>query len=445
MVISFGGLATGLDTNAIIKALMDVEREPLKRMENEKKFLSSRLEAFSQFETKLSALSDSIGEMNTADKLGSYTTRAGSENYFALTVSSATQASQGSFQMEVVNLAQVQKDVSNPYSDSNSDIFSSGTIRINGTDIAIAEDSSLNDIRDAINEADRSLDTGVTASTIFDGSNYRIVLTGQDADTDFDVRGNGSPSADGQRITFGTTQEAEQAEVVLDGIPITSNNNRIENAIPGISIDLLKENIVDESTTISVETDFTEITAKLEAFAAAYNDINAFIKEQQDSSWGSDPSFRSVTRKLQSLLVTSNGSSGSFNHLVDIGFKSDSKTGTISVDTAKLGEALTSDYDSIEELLIGSDSTTGILSQFNTYLDDWTDTFDGLYAGKKQSYDSSVKSLDTSIQRLELRLEQRERTLLSQFTAMEELVSSLNATSNYLTQQIAQMSKIGDK
>ncbi len=72
MVIQFGGLATGLDTSAIIKALMDVEREPLTRMENEKKYLSSRLEAFSQFESKLSALADSIAEMNTSDKLGSY-------------------------------------------------------------------------------------------------------------------------------------------------------------------------------------------------------------------------------------------------------------------------------------------------------------------------------------------------------------------------------------
>ncbi len=443
MVIQFGGLATGLDTNAIIKALMDVEREPLTRMENEKKFLSSRLAAFSQFESKLNALSDSIAEMNTSDKLGSYATRAGSEEFFSLSVSGSSQASQGSYQMEVVNLAQVQKDVSIGYTDSNSGVFSGGTITINGIGIAIDPASSLNDIREAINQADRDLDTGVTASTIFDGTNYRLVLTGADAETSFTASVAGV--SDGTTpLTFSNTQAAEMAEVIMDGITITSRSNRIENAIPGISIDLLKENVTGESTTISVESDFTEITAKLEAFAAAYNDINAFIKEQQNSSWGNDPSFRSVTRTLRSLLVTNNGGAGSFSHLVEIGFKSESKTGTLSVDTAKLGEALTEDYDSIEELLIGSNSTTGILSQFNTYLDDWTDTLDGLYAGKKQSYDSSVRSLDSSIQRLELRLEQRERTLLAQFTAMEELVNSMNATSSYLTQQMANMPKIGD-
>ncbi len=112
MVISFGGLATGLDTNAIIKAIMDAERQPLERMEKEKEYLSSRLEAFSQFETKLDALSSSIGEMNDADKLGSYTTRSGSEDYFSLSVASSSLASKGNYQLEVVNLAQVQKDVS---------------------------------------------------------------------------------------------------------------------------------------------------------------------------------------------------------------------------------------------------------------------------------------------------------------------------------------------
>lgn len=443
MVISFGGLATGLDTNAIVKAIMDAERLPLERMEKEKEYLSSRLEAFSQFETKLDALSSAIGEMNNADKLGSYTTRSGSDDFFSLTVASSSLASRGSYQMEVVNLAQVQKDVSRGgYSASDEGIFSSGTIRINGTAISIAGGSSLNDIRDAINQADRDSETGVSASTIFDGTNYRLVLTGENADTDFTINTSGLNS-DGPSLQFDTTQEAEQAEIIIDGITITANSNRIENAIPGISIDLLKENVAGESTTISVESDFTEITAKMEAFAAAYNDINTFISEQQDTSWAADSSFRTVTRNLRNLLITNFGGTGTFNHLVDIGFKSDSKTGRLSVDTSKLGEALAADYDSVESLLIGDGINTGILNQFNTYLDGWTDTFNGLYASKKQSTDSSVRSLDQSIERMELRLEKREQTLLAQFSAMEDLVNSMNATSSYLNQQLSQLSNYG--
>ena len=443
MVISFGGLATGLDTNAIITAIMDAERIPLERMEKEKEFLANRLEIFSQFETKLDALSSSIGEMNSADKLGSFTTRSGSDDYFSLSVGNSSLAAQGSYQLEVVNLAQVQKDVSRGgYSTSDEGIFSSGTITIEGTAISIAGGSSLNDIRDSINQADRDSDTGVTASTIFDGTNYRLVLTGRDADTAFSASASGNLRAGGTRLEFDTTQDAEQAELVLDGITITASSNRIENAIPGISIDLLRENASGESTTIAVETDFTEITAKMEAFATAYNDINTFISEQKDTSWASDPSFRSVSRNLRNLLITNFGGAGNFNHLVDIGFKSDSKTGQLSVDTSKLNEALAADYDGVESLLIGDGLNTGILEQYTTYLDTWTDTFNGLYASKKQSHDSSVRSLDASIQRLELRLEKREQTLMAQFSAMEDLVNSMNATSSYLSQQLSNLASM---
>lgn len=444
MVISFGGLATGLDTNAIIKAIMDAERQPLERMEKEKEYLSSRLEAFSQFETKLDALSSSIGEMNEDDKLGSYTTRSGSEDFFSLTVASSTLASKGNYQLEVITLAQVEKDVSRGgYSDSNADIFTAGSVTINGTSISIADNSSLNDIRDAINQADRDSDTGVSATTIFDGSDYRMVLTGKDADMDFSVSTTGLNAGSEPRLRFDTTQVAQQAEVILDGITITSNSNRIENAIPGISIDLLKENTAGEATTISVGSDFTEITAKMEAFVSAYNDINTFISEQKDSSWATDPGFRTVSRNLRNLLITDVGGSGNFNHLVDLGFKSDSKTGQLSVDTSKLGEALTADYDSVESLLIGDGLNTGILNQFDSYLSNWTDTFNGLYANKKQSHDSAVRSLDQSIERMELRLEKREQTLLAQFSAMEDLVNSMNATSSYLTQQLSQLPNFG--
>jgi flagellar hook-associated protein 2 len=445
MVISFGGLATGLDTNAIISAIMEAERQPLVRMEKEKEYLASRLQAFSQFESKLTALSASIAEINGVDKLGSYTTRSGSDDFFSLAVEDSTQAATGSYQLEVVNLAKVEKDVSNGYADANEGIFRQGRVTIEGNNIEIARNSSLNDIRDAINQADQDFETGVTANTIFDGTNYRLVLTGPDAATDFSLSTQGLRVSGQPSLSFTTTQNAELAEVTLDGITITSGSNRIDNAIPGISIDLLKENTPGESTTISIDTDFTEISAKMEALTAAYNDINTFISEQEGSDWASDPAFRSVTRNLRNLLITNFGGTGTFNHLVDIGFKTDPNTGLLSVDSTKLNDALANDYDGVEALLLGDGVNTGMFDRFNSYLDTWTDTFNGLYASKKQSHDSAVKSLDLSIERMELRLEKREQTLMAQFAAMEDLVNSMNSTSSYLSQQLANMPSYGNQ
>lgn len=444
MTITFGGLATGLDTGEIISALMEVERAPLSRLETEKEYLASRLAAFSTFETNLNNFSSAIDELNTEEELTSNSVRSGSEEYFSVTMENSLLATHGNFQLEVTNLAQVQKDVSVGYSERDTAVFSGGTITLNATtDITINDNSSLNDIKAAINDANETLDTGITASIIHDGTDYRIVLTGKDAGTSFTAASSGI--SDGTTtLSFVNTQVAEQAEITIDGIAITSNSNTIDNAIPGVSIDLLKENTSGETTIVTVESDFTEISSKLDGFVSAYNDITNFINDQDDADWSHDSNFRNVTSKLQNLLVSDPGSgTGTFNYLVDIGFETDSATGLISIDSSKLTETLEEDFESVQQLLIGDGSNQGILAQFDTYLDQWTDSSDGIYAAKKNSYDSSVKSLDASILRMESRLEQRENTLLAQFSAMETLVNSLNSTSSYLTQQMDNMPSFG--
>ena len=42
MSITFGGLATGLDTNAIVDQLMAIERQPITRLEEDKTWFSKR-------------------------------------------------------------------------------------------------------------------------------------------------------------------------------------------------------------------------------------------------------------------------------------------------------------------------------------------------------------------------------------------------------------------
>ena len=59
MEISFGGLATGLDTNAIISALLDVERIPILRAEQRRNELRDRNSIYGDLRSQL-------GELETA-------------------------------------------------------------------------------------------------------------------------------------------------------------------------------------------------------------------------------------------------------------------------------------------------------------------------------------------------------------------------------------------
>jgi len=437
--ISFGGLASGMDTESIVTELMKIEHRPIDRLEDDKEYFQSRLNAYSEFDAKLKNLATSLEDLDTADEFRSYEATAASDEFFSMDASSS--AKPGSYSVEVVQLAQVQKDVSNGYASSSEGIFTAGTIDINGTTITVDDGDALSTIVDKINAANTGDNpTGVSAALINDGTEngYRIVLSGDDASTDFTATVDGV--SDGTTdLSFTTTQEAQQAEVNIDGITIVSNNNTLNDAIPGVSLSLLKENDPGESTRIDVTVNEQGIEEKVNSFVSAYNDIIRFVADQQDTSWGSDSGFQGTKRRLQSLLSTTIEGSGDYQSLVSIGIKTNKDDGTISLDSAKFSEALNNDFDNVEKLFTGGDDFDGISQKFTSYLDSMTDSIDGLYATKKTSTDQTVKRIDNNIESLERRLEMREKTLRAQFDAMEQLMSSMNSTSSYLDQQFSSL------
>ena len=443
--ITFGGLASGLDTNTSITELMNLERQPMTRLENDKSYLNTRLEAFSDFDGKLKSLLTSFEDIDTSREFRSYTATPASEEFFS--VDAGTTAAPGSYGIEVVNLAQVQKDVSVGYASASEGNFTAGTIDINGTAITVDAGDNLGEIVDKINAANSGeTPTGVAAALINDGTanGYRIVLTGEDASTNFTATASGV--SDGTtNLSFSNTQTAQQATVNVDGITIVSDNNTLTSAIPGVELTLLKPNDVGETTHLGVDVNTEGIKEKIDAFVTAYNDIITFVADQQDSSWSNDSGLQSTKRRLQSFLTTNIGGTGAFQHLVAIGISSSKDDGTISLDSAKFNEALTNDLEGVEALFIGETGVEGIADTFKTYLEGKTDSIDGIYASRKTSTESSIKDIDKNMETMERRLEMRERTIRAQFESLELLMSSMNSTSSYLAQQMTQLSNMNSK
>ncbi len=435
--ISFGGLATGLDTNTLISQLMALERKPLERLENDKSYLSSRLEAFSELNDKLKALTTAFESMDSADELAAYSATTSSSEYIGISASSSAQA--GSFEVEVQTLARQQKSITaSSYASKTEGNFGSGTITITtdsgSTDITYSTGDSLSDIMEAINAANTGDDaTGVAASIINDGSGYRLVLTGEDAETDFTaaVVDDGSGTYDLSAIN--TSQTAQLATIKVDGVTMTSKNNTFTEAIPGVTLTLNKVNAAGEVTRVDISTDTSAVKAKIDKFVSAYNSILTFIDDQADASWGKDSSLQTVKRNLQNMLVTKVDGSGDYNYLVDLGFKTDEKTGKLSVTSSTIETAIKNNLEDVEKLFVGESGVTGIADLFKDYLDSATDSTNGIYASRKAGTENNISRIEDNILSIEARLVQREATLRAQFSAMELLVSNMNSVSSYLS------------
>ncbi len=138
------------------------------------------------------------------------------------------------------------------------------------------------------------------------------------------------------------------------------------------------------------------------------------------------------------MLVTSVNGSGNIQSLSQLGLETQ-RDGTLTIDSSTLETAISTDLESIEKLLAGEDGVEGISSQFISYLEDITDSVDGLLPSRKDSSDREIRRLDQNILNMEARMDKREETLRAQFYSLETLVSAMNQQSAFLTQQLSQL------
>lgn len=459
MAIQFGGLATGLDTNAIIDQLMNVERLPIARLETDKTWLNNRLSAFTELDGKLKSFLSAIENLGDADTLQSRSAKLSTEDYLSASVSSEAMVGT-SYQIEVQSLAQVQKSVSQTgFASRDSNTFDTGSISITvGTtshtiDIT-SENNSLEGIMQAINDAD----IGVNAAIINDGSSnpYRLVLTGENVATDFSLDDSGLNSGTGTDVLGifegpgGTTnppvQDASRAHLFIDGIEIYGDSNTLTEAIPGVTLDLVQAE-VGTTTNLTISLDKTAIKSTIEKFAKGYNDVVGFITGQSviegegGGVLGGDSGINSIKRHLQNMLTTPYNNSGVFSTLSQLGFETQ-QDGSLTVNDEILSKAIDENLESVISVLSGEGDEDGLAKQFQDYLESMTSSTTGMLQGRRTSIKSNINRIDKRIETMEMRLEQREKTIRAQFNAMEELVSGMNAQSSYLSQQMTAITNI---
>lgn len=484
MSITFSGLATGLDTDKIVKDIMGLERAPLDRIEARKTSEKQRLEAFGQFNKKLEALKTAVGNMALTGQLRSTKATVDGNASFTATSNSATPAT---YQVSVAQLSQVQKTVTRGFSSNTSSMLGTGTVKVNGTTINVnAGNNSLIGFAQAVNAVANT--TGVRASIINDGTGsnpYHLVFTGKDSSTSFDVETSlfdgGLPPQEID-LQADEAQKAQKAMAYIDGIAVFSNTNTISSAISGVTITL---NGVDAETspgnptpeeqagdvdfwlwadpptfaskTLKIEADTGAVKEKVTSFVSAYNEAMEWILSGyeefggtstvpeveegsgEEASLGSvlrgDPTINSMKRQLQNVLTESINNSGDFRILSEIGI-STNVDGTLTQNNSKLDKALADSYDDTIFLLSGDDTTPGVMKGFNALLLKITNGNNGMFALQKKSYEQASERFDLQIDQMELRMTKREQTLRMQFSAMETLVSGLNAQGDFLTRQM---------
>jgi flagellar hook-associated protein 2 len=84
--------------------------------------------------------------------------------------------------------------------------------------------------------------------------------------------------------------------------------------------------------------------------------------------------------------------------------------------------------------------TIGAAELFDRVLYNITDSYDGYVAFKENSLQDNIDSLQTTMDDMNARLAQKQQSMINQFVAMETFISQIQTQSQWLTQQINQLS-----
>ena len=483
-MISAPGVGSGLDINSLVTQLMAAERQPLNALTKQGKAHKDKLSAFGQVRSALDTLQTALKSLSTGTKFQALT--ATSSNTQVFSASAAGKATPASYQIEVQQLAQQHKLASTGFAAADTTI-GSGTLTIefgsyDGAGNTFAgnaakpaqtitidpANNTLAGIRDAINAAKAS----VTATLVNDGSaaGSRLVLTSTDSGTANSLKisvadddGNAIDASGLSALAYDPTAAAgsgknleqvaaaRDALLNIDGIAVRHPSNTVSNAIDGVTLTLAQTS-AGQPQTLNVGRDSKSVTEAVQAFVDAYNSANGTLKKlsafngvgAQNGLLQGDGTTRAIQVRLRSLLSAPIDSGGALTTLSQIGVRFTSD-GTLSLDTAKLNAAVETDFDGIAALFAksataaeGASTSHGYAHQIGQYLDSVLRD-DGSLKARTEGIDASIKRLDKRQEQFEARLLQIEKRYRAQFTALDSMLSSMNATSAFLTQQLASL------
>lgn len=458
--ITSAGIGSGLDVNGIIDKLMTIAKQPLTQLQTQATDYNAKLSAFGAIKGALSSLQTAASALaNTATFNAKVASVADPS---VLSAAAAAAAVAGNYNITVNQLASAHALRSSGNYATTADTFNTGTLAISvggGSAVNVTIDSSNNTLA-GIAQAINNAHAGVTATIINDGTTNRLVLTSNTTGSAGSINvsatdsggGGTHPLTDFNLANLVQTQPAQDAQFSVNGINITRGSNTITDAVSGVTLNLTKGTPANPATTIlTVGQDSSAASNAVNAFVQAYNSALALIKTdsafdmttQKAAVLTGDSTVRSLQMQLSDTLHTVvTGVAGGIGSLADVGVNLNTD-GTLAVDSIKLNAALTDPNKDVTSLFTQTTSgNEGIAVQFQTVLRSIAGT-GGMIDVRTSGISASIKTNSASQDALNQRLTLLEARYRAQFAALDSLMSSMQSTSQYLTQQFSSKSSGG--
>lgn len=430
---TFSGLASGIDSASLIQSMLSVARQPITRLQTKQTTNNTMSKKFTDIKTKMTALQAAAKALDSRSE--AMVNKATTSNDKVATVTTTGGGTLGKFDITVTSVAKAHRSYSDAFTASDqTGLFASGPLTITvGSNDPVTIDVDGSDTLDSVVSKINASSAGVTAGLVSTGTHYTIQISGDEAGADNKVTFSGAAADDlGLGHPDNAFQEAGDAVFTIDDIPMTSHDNTISSAIPGVTISLVDAG----SVKVGVDRDPEGLKTKLDAFVKAYNDVMTTMNAEFASTGtqkaagtlSGDSTLRSAQSDLRSMMTQSlSALNSTFPSMGALGI-SVGRDGTLSVDSEKLKTAVNKDYESVTSVLSGLGSNKGIMAQVVDKLDPYVRS-DGAITNRINNLSARNRDMDTQISRLQVRLDNYEEQLTRQFASLESLMGGMQSQS----------------
>lgn len=485
-----GGLASGIDTDSIIRDLMNAERIPLDKLEQDKTKMEWKRDAFRDVNIQLAELEQLITDMRlTSNTINPKTVTSSMDE--AITATGNASAGNGTYQIAVEQLATNAINSGKASREKIEEYISEHQ----GTVTFYTYDSKENTML----ERSFEIDSEDTIDSIIDkiqaeDPNIRAFYDEASETFALETIRTGDYNEGGPEIDFnadegfwglfaGLDPELEKGgdDAVFyynnESIRLTSKENRY--TLNGMTYTFNNVTSVDESdelvfATLNVTNDVDKAVENITDFVDKYNELVESLNtkqnepiyrdyppltdaqmeemsERQIELWeenaksgllSREPIISSALTEFRSTWSKTVDNEGSFRLLSEIGITTTADYldgGKLTIDEGVLREKLTEDAPSVQQLLFNGseESSRGLLNRLEDSLEGTIDRINrragrGSYTTQMYTMGRELEQMEDRIETFQNRLQQVEDRYWRQFGAMERAISMMNNQSAML-------------
>jgi flagellar hook-associated protein 2 len=423
------------------RKVAQAEQKPIQKIDEKVKKAENSLELVRDFKKKVSDIKTSLMGFKNVRDFRELKGKSSDPSILDASAIDKNKATPGKYDLEVVRLANTDSIMTYGFEDAEKSEVGVGYISFKTPtgetrDVYInSENNTLKGVADTINKAN----VGVKAYAVHDGTDsdtpWRLVISSDDPGWKNDFEYPTFYMLDGDLdLDTERSRDAKSAIIKFNGHPIMLDENKMNNVLPGVNIDIKKAR-PGETIFFEVAPDVEKIKEKVQKFVESTNAALQFIQDQNklDSksygdpkkALGGDVALQALENRVRTLIQQDRGGEESkIQRLADLGIEFN-RNGTLDFKGDKFDKVLQDHFEEVATMVSGTGALDGFATEMIGLVDGIVRSGDGMMSIKEANLQRQMDQLSRQKTGEEEKVLKKLERVKSQFARAEGAIQQM--------------------